>query len=328
VRAAQPPSPPPPPASAASAAAPASIANRTVELRLALSPFALRTLSEPRLRRLIEIETESFAVLAPGSTGPLGDHAAYVWVDQPTMSKVVVEVRVGDRAVERREIAVRGLNADVSARLIAVAVSEMVRAGMAPRPVPPPPPPGPRRPTPDELERASRSASAVVLTPEGVFAGLPAVSGVLGGAGLSIAFRSEGLSEMIFARWMAGFAGGSDLRWLELGLGADYRFWLGRSWRIVFGGSAALASLHLADAVSLEGQAGDRDTWSARAGGILGVELKVAPSTWLSLTAEPGALLRPVTFTGLSGATSTLQGAWLGAGLAVRFERVRVAEAL
>ncbi|APR85717.1 Hypothetical protein A7982_11066 [Minicystis rosea] len=315
--------PPPAPASPPPAASPRPTSARIVEIRLSLSTFALRTLSEPRLRRLIEIETEDVAVLAPGPSGPLGDHVAYVWVDHPSISRVVVEVRVGDHAVERREIAVRGLAGDVVARLVAIAISEMVRAGMVPRPVPPPPPPPPRKPTADELERAARSAFAVTLSPDASVVGLPAASGVLGGAGISLAFRGYGASEWLFGRWLAGAVHGSEARWLELGLGADYRFWLGKSWRLALGGSAAFSSVHLADAKSVGGEVDQRETWSARAGGFVAVEAKVASSIWLALQVEPGAILRPVRFTGSTGAESVMQGAWLGAGLGVRFEKVR-----
>ncbi|MFT3767653.1 MAG: hypothetical protein QM820_19535 [Minicystis sp.] len=296
---------------------------RTVEIRLSLSTFALRTLSEPRLRRLVEIETEDVAVLAPGASGPLGDHVAYVWVDHPSLSKVVIEVRVADHPVEHREIAVRGLAGDVIARLVAIAISEMVRAGMAPRPAPPPPPPPARRPTADELERAARIAPAVVLAPEAAVVGLPAASGVMGGAGVSLGFRSHGASESIFGRWLAGTTPGSDIRWLELGFAADYRFWLGRSFRLGLGGSAAFASVHLADATSIAADQGQRETWSARAGGLVALEARLAPSMWLGLNLEPGAILRPVRYTASAGTQGTVQGAWLGAGLALRFERVR-----
>jgi hypothetical protein len=311
---------------------------RAIEIRLAVSDAAARTLSEPRVRRLVEIETESFAVLAPRATGPLGDHVGDVWVDQPGAAKIIVETRVGDRAVERREIAVRGLAGDVAARLVAIAVSEMVRAGMAPRPLPPPPPPPPPQRTADELERAGRAAPAVMVSAAGVFAALPAVSGVLGGPSLALAFRRFGLSESLFGRWLVGSGGGSGLRWLELGLSADYRLWLGRSWRLALGGSGAFSSLHLADATAIEGQAGQRESWSARAGGLLAIEARLtapvvstpahpAPEAaphamWISLGVDPGAILRPVHFAGAAGATGVIEGAWLGLGLALHFERV------
>jgi hypothetical protein len=322
---AQPAGPPPSPIVAAppvAAAPPPSTNGRTVEIRLSLSTFALRTLSEPRLRRLVEIETEDVAVLAPGASGPLGDHVAYVWVDHPTISKVAVEVRVGDRAVERRDIAVRGLAGDVVAQLVATTISEMVRAGMVPRPAPPPPPPPPRRPTPDEVERAGRLASTVVFTPEAAVVGLPATGGLLGGAGLALGFRSHGAGEALFGRWLAGSTAGSNLRWLELGLAVDYRLWLGRSWRLALGGAAAFSSVHLDEALSVAGEQGQRETWSARAGGLLAVEARLAPSVWLGLELQPGAILRPVRFASRAG-DGVVQGAWLGAGLAVRFERVQ-----
>ena len=60
----------------------------------------------------------------------------------------------------------------------------------------------------------------------------------------------------------------------------------------------------------------------ARAGGIVAVEARVAPSIWLGLELQPGAVLRPVQFSTRS-ADGVVQGAWLGAGLAVRFERVQ-----
>jgi hypothetical protein len=298
------------------------------------SAAALRTLAEARVRRLIEIETEDIAVLAPGMLGPLGDHVAYVWIDQPATEpangtkpppsgpKVIVEVRTGDRPVMRREIAVRGLADDVTARLVALAVSEMVRAGLVPRPAPPPPPAAPRPPTPEEQEHAARQAAAVLLAPQAVFAGLPAARGLLGGAGLALGFRAFGASESIFARWIAGSTDGTDLRWLEIGLAADYRLWLGRSFRLALGGQAALASVHL-DGLGIGGELGQRESWSARAGGLLALEARLAPGTWLALDLEPGAILRPVGYTAASGSAASLHGAWLGAGLSLRLERVR-----
>lgn len=301
-------------------------ASRALEIRLAVSDAAARTLSEPRVRRLVEIETETFATIAPGGTGPLGDHVGYVWVDQPSAAKVIVETRVGDRGVERREIAVRGLAGDVAARLVAIAVSEMLRAGMAPRPAPPPPPHPPPRRTPEELERAARAAPALMVSPAGELAVLPAVSGVLGGPSLALAFRRFGVSEAIFGRWLAGGARDSGLRWLEIGLSAEYRIWLGGAWRLALGGSGAFSSVHLADATAVEGQPDQRESWSARAGGLLAVEARLGAPAWISLGAEPGAILRPVHFTGAAGAAGVLQGAWLGFGLALHFEPVGLPE--
>lgn len=315
---------------------PAPRAPRAVELRVGFSAAALRTLAEARVRRLIEIETEDVADLAPGMLGPLGDRVAFVWIDQPATEppngskpppsgpKIIVEVRAGDRPVMRREIAVRGLAGDVTARLVALAVSEMVRAGRTPRPAPPPPPALPRPPTPEEQERAARSAVAVFLAPQAVFAGLPGARGVLGGAGLALGFRAFGASESIYARWVAGSTAGTALRWLEVGLTADYRIWLGRSFRLALGGQAALASAHL-DGLGIGAELGQRESWSARAGGLVALEARLASGTWLALDLEPGAILRPVAYTAASGSAATLHGAWLGAGISLRLEHVREA---
>jgi hypothetical protein len=310
---------------AAPAAPPTPAGAHPIEIRLALSDAAARTLFEPRVRRLVEIETERFAVLAARATGPLGDQVAYVWVDQPTAAKVIVEVRVGDHAVDRREIAVRGLAGDVAARLVAIAVSEVVLAGTAPRPAPPPPPTPPKR-TADEVERARRVAPALVLSPTGEVAVLPAVAGVLGGPSLALAFRRFGASESIFGRWLTGPTRDSNLRWLEVGISAEYRFWLGRSVRLALGGQGAFSSVHLEDATAVAGLAGQRDSWSARAGGVVGVDVRLAAPVWLTLHVEPGAVLRPVPFATGPSTGSTLQGAWVGFGLGLHFEPFAVGD--
>jgi hypothetical protein len=162
----------------------------------------------------------------------------------------------------------------------------------------------------------------LLLAPQGFFAGLPAARGVLGGAGLAIGFRAFGASESIFARWMAGTSGGTDLRWLEIGLAADYRFWIGRSFRLALGGQAAFSSVHL-DGLAIGGEAGQRESWSARAGGLLALEARLTQGVWLALDLEPGAILRPVAYTTTARSAATLQGAWLGAGLSLRLERAR-----
>ena len=234
-------------------------------------------------------------------------------------------MRLGDHPLQRREIAVRGLAGDVAARLVAIALSEMVRAAMAPRAAPPPPRPAPPRRTADEIERDRRVAPALTLAAGGELAVLPAVSGVVAGPSLAFAFRRFGASESIFGRWLEGPIRGSGLRWLELGLTAEYRFSLGHAFRLGLGGLGAFSSVHLADAAGVEGEAGQRESWSARAGGLVAVEARLAAPIWLSVQLEPGAILRPVHYTGPSQG-GTLEGAWLGLGLAVHFERVFLAE--
>jgi hypothetical protein len=298
------------------AAAPAS---RIVEVRIALSSEALKKLSEPRLRRLLEIEIEGSAVLAPGTGGPLGDHVAYIWVDRPTANQIVLEVRVGDRAVVHREIAAAGLSGDVAARLVAIAASEMVREQMEPVRAPPRRAPPPRRPTEAEIELASRGLPAIQLLAAADVAFAPKDGAVLAGPSLGVGFRYYGVSETLFARWLTGPSHGGALRWLELGLAADYRLWLSPSFRLDFGAEAAFASAHLGDATVALGAPGERDTWSARAGGRLGAELHLGGPVWLSLTATPGAILRPVRYESPAG-KGIFEGLWMGAGVGLGFE--------
>lgn len=309
------PAPAPPPAASA-VVAPAS---RIVEVRVALSSEVLKKLSEPRLRRLLEIELEGSAVLAPGAVGPLGDHVAYIWVDRPSESRIAIDVRVGDRAVARREIAAAGLSGDVAARLVAIAASEMVRDQMEPVRAPPRRAPPPRKPTEAEIELASRSLPALHLHAGADIAFAPQDAGVLAGTSLGLGFRSYGASETLFARWLTGPSHSGPLRWLEFGLAADYRLWLSPSFRLSFGAEAALASAHLGDAQLASADPGDRDTWSARAGGRLGAELHLGGPVWLDFTAAPGVILRPVRYDSVAG-KGALEGFWLGGGVGLHFE--------
>ncbi len=307
----------------AAAAAPSGVSSapalRVVEVRIALSSDALTKLSEPRLRRLLEIELEGSAVLAPGAVGPLGDHVAYLWVDRPTERQIAIEVRVGERAVARRDIAAEGLTGDVAARLVAIAASEMVRDQMEPLRAVPRRPPPPRRPTAEEIELASRSQPAVQLFAGADLAFLPQDAGILAGPSLGLGFRYYGISETLFARWLTGPSPSGALRWLEFGVSADYRLWLSPSFRLAFGGEAALASAHLGDARIAGGLPGERDTWSARAGGRIGAEFHLGGPLWLTLTATPGAILRPVYYESPAG-KGTLEGLWIGAGAGFHFE--------
>jgi hypothetical protein len=288
-------------------------------VRLALSSPAAKRLAEPRLRRLLEIELQDSAVLAPGAAGPLGDYVAYVWVDQPTAALGVIEVRVGDRAVAHREIGTSGLSGDVAARLVAIAASEMVREQLEPVAKAPPPAASPRKPTPDEIEKAARAQPALQLAPGAAFAFLPAPGAFLGGASLSAGFRYLGLSETLTGRWLSGTSDAGALRWLELGLGVDYRLWLGRSFRLALGGEAALASVHLGEVLRIAETDGDHETWSARAGARVGAELRIAPGTWLGLSVAPGAVLRPAPYETRAG-KGAIEGAFLGFGLGLHFD--------
>jgi hypothetical protein len=298
----------------------AATAPRLVEVRLALSGVAAETLSDLRVRRLLEIELEDQALLAPGATGPLGDHVAYVWVDLPTATTVLIEVRVGERAVARRELAVAGLASDVVARFVAIAASEMVRAQMRPvRPRRAAPPA--KRPSPEQLEIEARDATAFSMSGAWAVAALPGADGFLSGPALALGLRSRRATQSVVGRWLGGGAEGGGLRWFEVGVSGDYRLWLRPSWRVALGAVATLASLRVVDAHAVDGVTGERDTWSARVGGVIATEWQLSPSTWMNLGLEPGVILRPASFLDSEGARGSVEGAWLGATLGVQLER-------
>ncbi|WP_438034111.1 hypothetical protein [Sorangium sp. So ce204] len=291
-----------------------------IEVRVALSRGAAEEVSSVRVRRLLEIELPDGAALAAEPVGPLGDRVASVWVDRPTAARLEIQVRLDGRAVVRRQIAVSGLTSDVAARLVAIAASEMILAEMR-RARAPRRPPSPRRPTQDEVELASRDLDTLSVS-AGPYGAI--VSGgprVLGGAGLALGLRRLRLTESLFARLLAAPSGGEPLRWIEAGFSGDYRFWLAASWRLSIGATASVASLRLPAAVSVDGIAGERDTWSARAGLGLGVETRLGGPVWLGLTLDPGIVLRPAPYEGARGEAGAVEGAWLGVGLSLSTER-------
>src|SRR3989442_126320 len=91
---------------------------------------------------------------------PIAFEATTASLHPPARDELVIESRVGDRPIVRRAISTGGLDGEVAARLVAIAVTQMVRLQAQPvvRPKRPPPP---RRPTPAEVERASRGRAAV-----------------------------------------------------------------------------------------------------------------------------------------------------------------------
>jgi hypothetical protein len=293
---------------------------RRIEVRLSMSRKAADTLSEARIRRLFELELDDVGTLAPGTGGPLGDLVAHVWLDVLSPPQVLIEVRFAERSVTRRFIAIEGLSADVSARLVAIAANELVRAQA--RPIRPRKEPKPRAPTANELELASRRAPAIVWSVGPNFAVLPPASGFLWGPSVSLGFRTMGASQHLFARWLMGTTAVDSTRWLEVGVAADYRVWLGKSVRLAFGADAAFAFLRLGDVRGTDGIMGMRDTWSGRAGGVFGIDVRAFRLGWVGLHVDPGFVLRPVPFDDAAGKRGTIEGFWLGFGATLQIEHL------
>lgn len=333
----------PPPASAAPASPPAPPQRAPIEVRFSLSPAAAEALSEVRLRRLLDIELPDTTRLSPGAAGPLDDQIAYVWIDRPSDARLEIQVRLDARPIVRRSIALAGLTSDVATRLVAIAASEIIRAEIRRMRAPRRPPP-PRGPSPEEIEIASRDADALGLAAGPYTAVISAEPTLLAGPSIALSLRRLRIDQAIFARWLAGplsvgqdsaSAGPSDmgrvaggaLRWFEVGLALNYRLWASPTWRFSLGASASAASLQISSARSVDGIAGERDTWSARAGASLGAETRVGGPLWLGVVLEPGAVLRPAPFEDEAGAARAVQGAWIGLGLTLSVERVADAHA-
>jgi hypothetical protein len=293
---------------------------RRIEVRLSMSRAAADALSEARIRRLFELELDDVGTLASGTGGPLGDHVAHVWLDVLSPPQVLIEVRFAERAVTRRFIAIEGLSADVSARLVAIAANELVRAQA--RPLRPRKEPKPRPPTAKEIELARRRAPAIVWSVGPSFSVLPPASGFLWGPSVSLGFRALGTTEHIFARWLMGTTDANSTRSLEVGLAADYRVWLGKTVRLAFGADAAFTFLRLSDVRAINGVAGMRDAWSGRAGGIIGLDVRAFRLGWIGFHVDPGVVLRPIPFEDAAGKRGNTQGFWLGFGATLQLEHL------
>jgi hypothetical protein len=285
-----------------------------------MSRAAADTLSEARIRRLFELELDDVGTLAPGTGGPLGDLVAHVWLDVLSPPQVLIEVRFAERAVTRRFIAIEGLSADVSARLVAIAANELVRAQS--RPIRPRKEPKPPSPTAKEIELASRRAPAIVWSVGPQFAVLPPAAGMLWGPTVSLGLRTMGASQHLFARWLMGTTAADSTRWLEVGLAADYRVWLGKSVRLAFGADAAFAFSRLGDVRAVDGIMGMRDAWSGRAGGVLGIDVRAFRSGWIGFHVDPGVVLRPVPYEDAAGKRGMIEGFWFGFGATLQIEHL------
>ncbi len=59
---------------------------------------------------------------------------------------------------------------------------------------------------------------------------------------------------------------------------------------------------------------------------MVGIDVRLAAPVWLAFHVEPGAVLRSVPFTTSATEGATIQGAWLGFGLALHFEPFAAAD--
>ncbi len=287
-----------------------------LEVRLALSESASALLTQRRLKRFLSIELEDAGHLAAQGQGPLGDHVAYVWIDLPESGKVLIQTRVGGGAVAMRTFPLRdGLRADVAARLVAIATSEMVRSQAGP--IPARKPKTHKPPKPEQIELQTRDNPAVLLAGKVEAAWLPSLGGALGGSVLEVAFRLDKVRPFMAGSWLVGDSDGGPTRWVGMSLGADRSVWLSPSLRFDVGLAGHAATVHLRDGSFRDG--GGHDAWTARATGRLKAEHVLSGPVWMGLSMEPGVLLRSAPFD-TPGGSGSVEGLYLGMGLSLQFE--------
>jgi hypothetical protein len=292
-------------------------------VRVALSKEAAKRLSALRVRRLIAIELEGFAEVDPNAVGPLGDVVVRVWIDAPNPRRVLIEVRrEGRRATARRGLAIADFSRVVAARVVSIAAAEMVRVqariGRDATPVTN----GPQDPVMDVAAFAFDAGFGTMLLP---------VSQPLALFGPELALEHRAAlsgaiatSQTIYGRYLIGESDRKRARWLELGAAIELRLMLSRAWRMrlgVKGGGIVLGLPHALqiNGAPVAGEGSGGEEWSARLGGVLGVEAKLEEHTWLSLSAEPGGMLRSINIDDRRGERSHIEGFAMlfGVGLVV-----------
>ena len=291
-----------------------------IEVRLALSEPASVLLVPPRFRRYLSIELDDAGDVDPDSGGPLHDRVAYVWIDLPSPGQVRIQTRMGRHPIATRTFSLReGLRADVAARLVAIATSEMVRAQA--RPSRTRKPKRPKPPTSEQIELATRDNPAVLFAGGASGAWLPSAGALLGGSELDLSYRLGGVRQHLLASWLGGSSDGGPMQWMDVGLGLDHGWWTSAHWRIAFGATARAGLVRMRDVVSVDGEQGERETWSSRASGRLQVQRLLSGPTWLGLSLEPGVILRSSSYLTNAGDEGELKGFFLGLGLSLELEQ-------
>lgn len=279
-----------------------------VRVRIRLSEGAAKRLSALRVRRLLRLEIDDIADIDASHVGTLeGDDLIRVWIDVPIERRAVVEVRRVDGSFARRALAIGGFPSDVAADVVILATAEMVRfqASMKDEPAPAPTPKAPP-PAPSAGTFAASAGAAGLLLPTGtpVF---------WLGPELAVELRHDVFAHRLYGRWQIG-VDALPSRWLEIGVGADFRLNLTDSSRIHLGVKGGFVDLALPSAALIDGQPSTH-AWTVRMAGEIGFEAHIAKSTWMFLGIEPGAALRPIDVTYADGSTSALDGFALGINL-------------
>lgn len=277
-------------------------------VRVLLSEGAAKRLAELRVRRLFRLELDDVAELEEPHAGTLeGDGLIRVWIDVPIEHRAVVEVRRVNGSFARRALEIGGFPSDVAAEVVTLAAADMVRvqAGESQSPTPEPKPSSPAPAAGGEGFAVGGGASALLL---------PSSTPVFFvGPELALELRHGMFGHRVYSRWQLG-VGDVPARWLEVGVGLDFRWSLAPSWRAHLGVKGGFVDVSLPEATLIDGHASTHD-WTMHLAGEIGIEARVAPGSWLALSVEPGAALRPLDVQHADLTTTQLGGFAFGINL-------------
>ncbi|MEM1029941.1 MAG: hypothetical protein AAGN82_06305 [Myxococcota bacterium] len=264
-------------------------------MRLSVSAKANERLIARRLRALLRIQLGDDAEVDPRPVGSLAEELIYIWIDVPQPRLALIEVRGHAMALGRRTLVIADFPADVAARVVAIEASEMVRVQAAAararrdvRPEPAGPPSMPRLSDGDGVGLVASFDAAWLPT---------ATPRALGGVTLAVEHRQRFTTQTVYFRHHGGFPGGQAIRWLEVGAGFDVAFALHPTVRLNLGGRAGVAAVGLPGRSREDDRPGaddDGDDLTVRLTGSVAVETPLAPSVWLGVRLEPGAIVRPL----------------------------------
>ncbi|NUO48591.1 MAG: hypothetical protein HOV80_07015 [Polyangiaceae bacterium] len=264
-------------------------------IRVALSKRASETLSEVRVRRLVELQLGGDVTVAPEPYGPLDEVAVRVFIDLPSPSVAEIQAQAPKRRLAIRRVDVAGLPWDAATRFVAIAASESIRLQLRPLPKR-----KPRPPTDAEISERLEKTPSLELGGALTGAWLSGSNEGFFGSRLRFSFHQRVLSEHLSISALGSTASTS---WFEGSIGASHRtFWLPDVRTHVGAGFAAAAVFPKAS--------GEADPW-IRGYAELGVSLRLGGDAWLGVELQPGAAL---------DAPNERVGAFIGAAMSMSYD--------
>lgn len=264
-------------------------------IRVALSKRASETLSEVRVRRLVELQLGGDVSVAPEPYGPLDEVSVRVFIDLPSPSVAEIQAQAPKRRLAIRRVDVAGLPWDAATRFVAIAASESIRLQLRPLPKR-----KPRPPTEAEIAERLEKTPSLELGGALVGAWLSSENEGFFGSRLRFSFHQRVLSEHLSIQALGST---SSTAWFEGSLGASHRtFWL-PDVRTYVGAGFGVAAV-------FDGRTGEADPW-IRGYADLGVALRLADDAWLAVEVQPGAAL---------DAPSERVGAFIGAAMSIGYD--------